>query len=114
MRPTSPRARTATLPKTGIWQAGIERFLVANEGKPSREQPTMIRIYEELRSLLYDGRYDAIRRFAKGWSRRRGLSQPSYAPGEAYQFDWSHEIILINGVTTTVKVAHTRIMLSFH
>nr|CAD6438752.1 integrase catalytic region [Rhizobium sp. Q54] len=31
-----------------------------------------------------------------------------YAPGEAYQFDWSHEIVVLNGVTTTVKVAHVR------
>jgi hypothetical protein len=32
----------------------------------------------------------------------------SFAPGEASQFDWSHEIVLINGVTVTVKVAHER------
>ncbi|TCM53050.1 hypothetical protein C8J36_10712 [Rhizobium sp. PP-F2F-G48] len=32
-----------------------------------------------------------------------------YAPGEAYQFDWSHEIVLIQGVTTTVKVTHVRL-----
>ena len=31
------------------------------------------------------------------------------SPGEAYQFDWSHEIELINGVTVTVKVAHVRL-----
>jgi hypothetical protein len=30
----------------------------------------------------------------------------SFAPGEAYQFDWSHEVVLINGTTVTVKVAH--------
>ncbi len=30
----------------------------------------------------------------------------SFAPGEAYQFDWSHEVVLMNGVTVTVKVAH--------
>jgi hypothetical protein len=29
----------------------------------------------------------------------------SFAPGEAYQFDWSHEVVLINGVTVAVKVA---------
>jgi hypothetical protein len=23
----------------------------------------------------------------------------SFAPGEAYQFDWSHEVVLLNGVT---------------
>ncbi|WP_414735983.1 hypothetical protein [Ensifer adhaerens] len=28
-----------------------------------------------------------------------------YAPGEAYQFGWSHEIVVRNGVTTTVKGA---------
>ena len=33
----------------------------------------------------------------------------SFAPGEAYQFDWSHEIVLINGVTVTVKAAHARL-----
>jgi hypothetical protein len=22
----------------------------------------------------------------------------SFAPGEAYQFDWSHEVVLLNGV----------------
>jgi hypothetical protein len=33
----------------------------------------------------------------------------SFAPGEAYQFDWSHEIVVIDGVTTTVKVAHVRL-----
>ena len=33
----------------------------------------------------------------------------SFAPGEAYQFDWSHEIVVLNGATTTVKVAHVRL-----
>ena len=33
----------------------------------------------------------------------------SFAPGEAYQFDWSHEIVLLDGVTTIVKVARMRL-----
>ena len=33
----------------------------------------------------------------------------SFAPGEAYQFDWSHEVVLINGATVMVKVAHVRL-----
>ncbi len=31
------------------------------------------------------------------------------APDEACQFDWSREIVRINGVTVTVKVAHVRL-----
>lgn len=57
------------LPKTGAWKAEIERFLATNESKPSRERLTLIRIYEELRALGYDGSYDAIRRYAKTWRR---------------------------------------------
>ena len=33
----------------------------------------------------------------------------SFAPGEAYRFDWSHEVVLLNGATVTVKVAHVRL-----
>ena len=32
-----------------------------------------------------------------------------YAPREAYQFDWSHEVVLIDGTTVIVKVAHVRL-----
>jgi len=33
----------------------------------------------------------------------------SFAPGEAYQFDWSHEVVVLGGVTVVVKVAHVRL-----
>ena len=33
----------------------------------------------------------------------------TFEPGEAYQFDWSHEIVVLGGVTATVKVAHMRL-----
>jgi hypothetical protein len=33
----------------------------------------------------------------------------SFAPGEAYQFDWSHEVVLLSRVTVIVKAAHVRL-----
>ncbi|MEG9502973.1 MAG: hypothetical protein MIN69_14175 [Methylorubrum extorquens] len=33
----------------------------------------------------------------------------TFAPGEAYQFDWSHETVRLAGVTTQVNVAHIRL-----
>ncbi|MDH6235069.1 transcriptional regulator with XRE-family HTH domain [Mesorhizobium soli] len=69
------------VPKTGAWKGENERFLAANEGKPSRERLTLIRIYEELRALGYDGSYDAIRRYAKSWSKNRGaVTAEAYDP----------------------------------
>ena len=33
----------------------------------------------------------------------------SFAPGEAYQFDWSHDIVVLDGATVTLKAAHVRL-----
>ena len=103
------------LPRIGPWKDDLERLLVANEARAARERLTLMRIFEELRGLGYEGGYDAVRRYARGWQRDRSASSAdayvplSFAPGEAYQFDWSHEIVLINGVTVKVKVAHVRL-----
>ena len=65
--------------------------------------------------LGYGGGYDAVRRYAKAWRWRRSASTAQtyvalvFSPGEAYQFDWSHEYVVLAGVTTKVKVAHVRL-----
>ncbi len=103
------------LPKLGPWRDDLDRLLATNASRQPREGLTLIRVFEALRGLGYEGGYDAVRRYAKGWKRERtAITAPafvplSFAPGEAYQFDWSHEIVLIGGVTTTVKVAHVRL-----
>ena len=103
------------LPRIGPWREALDGLLAGNEGKPARERLTLIRIFEELRSQGYEGSYDALRRYAKGWRRAQATMTAaayvplSFAPGEAYQFDWSHEIVLINGTTVSVRVAHVRL-----
>jgi len=102
-------------PKIGPWRDQLDSLLLENDGKPARERLTLIRLFEELRGLGYEGGYDAVRRYARTWSKERASETASayvplsFAPGEAYQFDWSHDIIVMDGVTTTVKVAHVRL-----
>jgi hypothetical protein len=103
------------LPKIGPWRERLDAILAANESKVPRERLTLIRVYEDLQGAGYDGSYDAVRRYARAWQKERGSSSAeayvplSFAAGEAYQFDWSHEIVLFNGVTVAVKVAHVRL-----
>jgi transposase len=103
------------LPRIGPWRERLESLLEENEGKSARERLTLIRLYEELRGFGYGGSYAAVRRYAIGWREKRASETAnayvplSFAPGEAYQFDWSHEIVVMDGVTTTVKVAHVRL-----
>src|SRR5271166_5972101 len=101
-------------PRLGRWKADLDRMLTENAAKSLRERLTLIRLFEDLRGLGYEGGYDAVRRYARRWQRtHESQTAPAFvplwfAPGEAYQFDWSHEIVLLNGVTVTVKVAHMR------
>jgi len=102
------------LPKLGRWKEELDRLLAANEAKAARERLTLIRVFETLRGLGYEGGYDAVRRYARARAREtRTLVNAyvplSFAPGEAYQFDWSHEVVLIDGTTVIVKVAHIRL-----
>jgi transposase len=103
------------LPKLGQWRADLDQLLLSNAGKSSRERLTLMRVFEALRGLGYEGGYDAVRRYARTWQRERSALTSdayvplSFAPGEAYQFDWSHEVVLINGVTVKIKVAHVRL-----
>jgi transposase len=106
---------TQPFPKIGPVRERLDELLSANAGKAARERLTLTRVYEEIRSLGYEGGYDAVRRYAHSWAEERTAATAqayvplTFDPGEAYQFDWSHEIVLINGTTVTVKVAHVRL-----
>src|SRR3974377_963730 len=103
------------LPKIGRWRDTLDQLLLANEAKAAGERLPLSRLFEELRGHGYEGGYDAVRRYARRWAMEHGQATAaafvplSFAPGEAYQFDWSHEVVLLNGVTVTVKVAHVRL-----
>jgi transposase len=102
-------------PRLGRWKGELDRLLSTNVERSARERLTLIRLFEELRGLGYEGGYDAVRRYAQRWSREHASQTASafvpltFAPGEAYQFDWSHEIVVLNGATVMVKVAHVRL-----
>jgi hypothetical protein len=92
-------------PRIGPWQGALDSILASNETKAARERLTLIRVFEELRNLGYEGGYDAVRRYARGWRREQVSSSAaafvplSFAPGEAYQFDWSHDVVLFHLVS---------------
>ncbi|MGB4866550.1 MAG: IS21 family transposase [Hyphomicrobium sp.] len=109
------RRRDQPLPQLGAFSTFLDTMLEENAGRAKRDRLTFQRIYEALRLEGYQGGYDAVRRYGRSWERRHAASAAdayvplSFAPGEAYQFDWSHECVVIDGVTTMAKVAHMRL-----
>jgi transposase len=103
------------LPRLGEFVPALETMFADNLKKPKRERLTFQRMFEELRLAGYRGGYDNVRRYARVWAIREGERTAaafvplSFAPGEAYQFDWSHEIVELDGVTVKVKLAQVRL-----
>ena len=54
------------MPKLGAWREQLDELLAANEAKPRRERLTLVRIFETLRDLGFDGGYDAVRCLVPG------------------------------------------------
>ena len=107
-------------PKLGSFTERLDTLLAANAAAPKRDRMTLTRINGLLRQEGYQGSYDAVRRYAGQWVQaRRGVASAaeafvplSFAPGEAYQFDWSHEQVELAGAPQLVKAAHLRLCFS--
>ena len=114
---TEQRYRRAAqpLPQLGAFVPALEAMLAENGKRARRERLTYLRMFEELKVAGYAGGYDNVRRYARQWAVREGERIAAafvplvFAPGEAYQFDWSHEIVMLDGVAVTVKAAQVRL-----
>ena len=104
-------------PKLGEWVAVLTEILEAEAKLAKRERRSTQRLFEELRGRGYDGAHDSVHRFVKAWRAERSRVVQAFVPltfdpGEAYQFDWSHETIEFAGLPLTVKVAQMRLAYS--
>jgi len=102
-------------PQLGLYVPRLEEFLEKDWKRPRKRRLTACRLLELLQAEGYKGSYDSIQRFTKAWRLKKGKEPTggfiplSFAPGDAYQFDWSHEMVVLGGVPQKVKVAHFRL-----
>ena len=102
-------------PKLGEWLSVLSDLLEREAKLPRRERRSTQRLFEELRGRGYGGAHDSVHRFVKAWRVEharvpvQAFVPMSFAPGEAYQFDWSHEAITLNGLPLVIKAAHMKL-----
>jgi hypothetical protein len=106
------------LPRIDPWRGQLDGLLLANEGRSARERLTLIRIFEELRALGYEGSYDAVRRYVSelavsnpgSRSIRRWQPQGLRLCVTSQMNFWSPMTIWIfAAVTTSSSITRTRI-----
>lgn len=106
-------------PKLGGFSTLLSEWLETDAKLPRKQRRSARRMQELLEKQGYEGAYDSIQRFVKQWKHERrhdagnGVFIPlEFDPGDAMQFDWSQETVVIAGVTQQVKVGHFRLCYS--
>jgi transposase len=107
------------MPKLGLFQSKLEEWLTKEQKLPKKQRRTARRLFECLQTEGYQGAYDSIQRFVRHWQQeqprvmaKQAFIPLAFSPGEACQFDWSHEQVELGGVIQTIKVAHFRLCYS--
>ena len=100
----------------------LSAWLKTEANKPRKQKRTVLQLHADLVSLGYGGSYNRVAAFAREWkadrqremnTTGRGTFVPlTFAPGEAFQFDWSEDWAIIGNERTKLQVAHTKLSYS--
>ena len=110
---------TQPFPKIGPVRDRLVQLLTENEARPRRDRLRLTRVWDLWVQEGYDGSYDSVRRYAARW-REETKTAPGdggtafvplmFAPGEAFQFDFSHEDVEVAGQPMRVTAAKLPVM----
>lgn len=102
-------------PKLGSFIERLSELLKEDTGKPVRHRKSAQILFEQLQREGYEGGYDTVRRYIGTWKREDGTALVKafipleYDPGDAFQFDWSYEQLMLGSIQTEVKIAQFRL-----
>jgi len=97
----------------------LSGWLRIEAGKPRKQKRTAKQMHTDLVALGFNGSYGRVGAFVRAWKADRqrdaqtigrGTFVPLvFAPGEAFQFDWSEDWAVIGGERIKLQVAHTKL-----
>lgn len=105
--------------KLSSFEAVLQLSLTADARRPKQERRTARALLVELKAAGYTGGYSAVTDFVRAW--RQGIGQAAnvkaYVPlsfelGEAFQFDWSEEGLVVGGIYYRAQVSHMKLCAS--
>lgn len=116
LEPAYPKRSSPS--KLDDYEATLTTWL-HRESKRSRKQRKSVKqLYRDLVAIGFTGSYDRVAAFARRWRKQQreaptGLSNSfvplQFAPGEAFQFDWSEDWASVGGERVKLQVAHMKL-----
>jgi len=111
--------RSTTVRKIGPYASWLREALEADARRPRRERRTAVKLFAQLRAEGFGGSYARVTEFVRAWRADQGAvtARSAYVPlrfawGEAFQFDWSEEGLVLGGVWRKVQLAHMQLCAS--
>jgi len=110
--------RQAETHKLTPFHATLEQALQVDAHRPKADRRTGRMLYEDVKASGYEGGYTRVTDFIRDWRKRTGKGivhafvPLQFALGEAFQFDWSEEGIVIGGIYRRLQVAHLKLCAS--
>lgn len=103
--------------KLSAFQGFIEQALTADGQRPKQNRRTAKALLAHIREQGYAGGYTQLTAFIREWRQGEGKVQRAFIPlqfeaGEAFQFDWSEEAMVIGGMYRKIQVAHAKLCFS--
>lgn len=97
----------------------LQQALKADAHRLKRERRTALALFAEIQAAGYTGGYSRVTDFIRAWRQGEGqlVSTKAFVPlsfelGEAFQFDWSEEGLVVGGIYYRLQVSHMKLCAS--
>ena len=97
----------------------LTKALEVDAHRPKRDRRTALKLWQEICTEGFAGSYSRVTEFVRRWREHAGQAtgKAAYIPlkfalGEAFQFDWSEEGLVIGGIYRRIQVAHLKLCAS--
>lgn len=120
IEPAYPKRNSES--KLRPFESKLSQWLTTEHKKPKKLRRNLRSMYRDLVTLGYVGSYDRICAFARRWKATeqykaqtsgRGCFIPlQFACGEAFQFDWSEDLVRIAGKLVKLQIAQFKLTYS--
>ena len=111
--------RKAAMRKLSPFVETVKMALLADARRPRKERRTAKALLKQIAQAGYEGGYTQLTDFIRAWRAQQGgvavgkaFVPLAFEMGEAFQFDWSDEPLVIGGIYRKLQVSHMKLCAS--
>ena len=110
-------SRTTGFSKLSGFVAELEQALKADALRSKKDRRTARALFAQIKASGYVGGYTRVTDFIRAWRANAGKDVKAFVPlkfdlGEAFQFDWSEEGLVVGCIYHRMQVSHMKLCAS--